>query len=60
MPIAQSSRSSGVDCVIGLGPLGETLATVREESFDSAAMAAHGFAFEALDQLAMDHLCGVR
>ena len=39
---------------------GETLATVREESFDIAAMAAHGFAFEALDQLAMDHLLGVR
>jgi xylose isomerase len=40
--------------------VGETLATVREESFDIAAMAAHGFAFEALDQLAMDHLLGVR
>jgi xylose isomerase len=40
--------------------VGETLATVRKESFDIAALAAHGFAFEALDQLAMDHLLGVR
>jgi len=39
---------------------GESLATVREETFDIDAMAAHGFAFEALDQLAMDHLLGVR
>jgi len=39
---------------------GESLATVREENFDIDAMAAHGFAFEQLDQLAMDHLLGLR
>ncbi|SDG81261.1 xylose isomerase [Klenkia brasiliensis] len=39
---------------------GETLATVREESFDVEALAARGCAFERLDQLAMDHLLGVR
>jgi len=39
---------------------GETLADVRAESFDVAAMAARGMAFERLDQLAMDHLLGVR
>jgi xylose isomerase len=51
----------------GLGELarptladGETLATVREEDFPIEDMAAHGFAFEQLDQLAMDHLLGLR
>ncbi len=39
---------------------GETLATLREEAYDIEAMATHGFAFEQLDQLAMDHLLGVR
>jgi len=42
-----------------LGP-GESLADVRNESFDIDAMAAHGFGFEQLDQLAMDYLLGVR
>ena len=39
---------------------GESLATVRAESFPIEDMAAHGFAFEQLDQLAMDHLLGLR
>jgi xylose isomerase len=39
---------------------GETLATVRAETFDVEALAARGCAFERLDQLAMDHLLGVR
>ncbi|GHE09345.1 xylose isomerase [Klenkia taihuensis] len=39
---------------------GETLADVRAESFDVEALAARGCAFERLDQLAMDHLLGVR
>jgi xylose isomerase len=39
---------------------GESLATVRAESFDVEAMAARGCHFERLDQLAMDHLLGVR
>ena len=39
---------------------GETLATVRAESFDPEAAGARGMAFEHLDQLALDHLYGVR
>ena len=39
---------------------GESLATVREESFPIDEMAGHGYAFEQLDQLAMEHLLGVR
>jgi xylose isomerase len=39
---------------------GETLADVRAESHDVAGLAARGMAFERLDQLAMEHLMGVR
>ncbi len=39
---------------------GESLTTLRAETFDIDAMAARGYAFEQLDQLAMDHLLGVR
>ncbi len=39
---------------------GETLDDVRAEQPDIAALAARGMAFERLDQLAMDHLLGVR
>jgi xylose isomerase len=39
---------------------GETLADLRAEAFDADAVGAHGFAFEQLDQLAMDHLLGLR
>jgi xylose isomerase len=39
---------------------GETLADVRAEQYDVAALAARGLAFERLDQLAMEHLLGVR
>jgi xylose isomerase len=40
---------------------GESLADVRaEEGFDPEAAAARGMAFEALDQLALDHLYGIR
>ena len=38
---------------------GETLADVRAESFDTEAAARRGMAFEALDQLALEHLYGV-
>jgi xylose isomerase len=38
----------------------ETLADLRAESFDPEAAAARGMAFEALDQLALEHLYGVR
>ena len=39
---------------------GESLADLRAESFDPEAAAARGMAFEALDQLALEHLYGVR
>ncbi len=39
---------------------GETLADVRAEQHDIESLAARGMAFERLDQLAMDHLLGVR
>jgi xylose isomerase len=39
---------------------GETLAEVRAEAFDPDAAAARGMAFEHLDQLALEHLYGVR
>ncbi len=39
---------------------GETLSDVRAEQPDIEALAARGMAFERLDQLAMDHLLGVR
>ena len=39
---------------------GETLADLRAESFDPDAAAARGMAFEHLDQLALEHLYGVR
>jgi xylose isomerase len=39
---------------------GESLAELRAEEHDPEALAARGMAFERLDQLAMDHLLGVR
>jgi xylose isomerase len=39
---------------------GESLAELRSEPFDPDAAAARGMAFEALDQLALEHLYGVR
>jgi xylose isomerase len=39
---------------------GETLADVRRESFDPEAAAERGMHFEHLDQLALDHLYGIR
>jgi xylose isomerase len=39
---------------------GETLADLRAESVDVEGLAAKGMAFERLDQLAMEHLLGVR
>jgi xylose isomerase len=42
-----------------LGP-GETLADLRTESVDVEGHARKGMAFERLDQLAMEHLLGVR
>jgi xylose isomerase len=39
---------------------GESLADLRAEEHDVDALAARGMAFERLDQLAMEHLLGVR
>jgi xylose isomerase len=39
---------------------GETLADLRAASYDRDAQARRGAAFEALDQLALEHLLGVR
>jgi len=39
---------------------GESLAELRSEPFDPEGAAARGMAFEALDQLALEHLMGMR
>ena len=39
---------------------GEPLASLRAETHDLEAMAGRGMGFERLDQLAMDHLLGLR
>jgi xylose isomerase len=39
---------------------GESLASLRAEEIDVDAVAARGMAFERLDQLAMEHLLGIR
>jgi xylose isomerase len=39
---------------------GETLAELRKATYDVDALAARGLGFERLDQLAMDHLLGIR
>jgi xylose isomerase len=38
---------------------GETLADLRAESFDPEEAGRRGMAFEALDELALEHLYGV-
>jgi xylose isomerase len=39
---------------------GETLEDLRKASYDADALAQRGLGFERLDQLAMEHLLGVR
>ena len=39
---------------------GESLADLRDASYDVPALAERSVAMEALDQLAMEHLLGVR
>jgi xylose isomerase len=39
---------------------GESLADLRAETFDPHALGERGLQFERLDQLAMEHLLGVR
>ena len=39
---------------------GESLADIRNATYDREALAERGLGFEKLDQLAMEHLLGVR
>jgi xylose isomerase len=39
---------------------GESLDDLRAETFDPTALGERGLQFERLDQLAMEHLLGVR
>jgi xylose isomerase len=39
---------------------GESLADLRNQQYDREALAERGLGFEKLDQLAMEHLLGVR
>jgi xylose isomerase len=59
--VADALRASRVDQlrVPTLAP-GESLADLRAEELDVAAAGRRGYDFERLDQLAMDHLLGVR
>jgi xylose isomerase len=59
--VQQALRNARVDQLsIPTLAEGETLRTVREETFDPNVAANRGMAFERLDQLALDHLYGVR
>jgi len=59
--VAEALAAARVDelAVPTLGE-GESLADLRAEQHDVPALAARGMAFERLDQLAMEHLLGVR
>ncbi len=59
--VQQALRAARVDQLsVSTLAAGESLADVRAESFDPEAAAQRGMAFEALDQLALEHLYGVR
>ncbi|MGY2703136.1 MULTISPECIES: xylose isomerase [unclassified Nocardioides] len=59
--VQQALRDARVD-QLGVSTLaaGESLADLRSESFDPDAAAQRGMGFEKLDQLALEHLYGVR
>jgi xylose isomerase len=59
--VQQALRDARVDELAQptLAP-GEDVATLRAEAFDAQSAAARGMAFERLDQLALEHLYGVR
>jgi xylose isomerase len=59
--VAEALRASGVDHLGSptLAP-GETWRDVREPTADVTALAQRGLAYEHLDQLALEHLYGVR
>jgi xylose isomerase len=59
--VAAALEAARVDqlAVPTLGP-GESLTELRAERHDPEAMAQRGMHFERLDQLALEHLLGVR
>ena len=59
--VQQALRDARVD-QLGVPTLdaGESLADLRAETFDPEAAARRGMGFERLDQLALEHLYGVR
>jgi xylose isomerase len=61
-PEVQAALSAARVDQLGVPTLGsgESLADLRAEPFDPEAAAARGMAFEQLDQLALEHLYGVR
>jgi xylose isomerase len=59
--VQQALRDARVDqLAVPTLAAGETIETLRAESFDPDAAAERGMAFERLDQLALDYLYGVR
>jgi xylose isomerase len=61
-PVVQEALVAARVADLGIPTLGdgETLEQLRAEQHDPDVMAERGLAFEALDQLALDHLFGVR
>jgi xylose isomerase len=58
--VQQALRDARVDeLAVPTLAAGETLADVRAESFDPDEAGRRGMAFEALDQLALEHLYGI-
>ena len=59
--VIEALRASGVD-QLGTPTLaaGETWRDVRDATADIEALAQRGLAYERLDQLALEHLYGVR
>jgi xylose isomerase len=59
--VQEALRASRVDglALPTLGP-DETLASLADDAFDLDEAAARGMHYERLDQLALDHLFGVR
>jgi xylose isomerase len=59
--VAEALRVSSVgDLATPTLDAGESLDALRAQDYDLDALAARGMAFERLDQLAMEHLLGVR
>jgi xylose isomerase len=59
--VQQALRAARVDQLsVPTLAAGESITTLRGEDFDPDEAATRGMAFEVLDQLALDHLYGVR